>query len=152
MRKGNKVYIYLNQEYWGQAATQNQAARKCSVSSATVQQVLSKRIPCTKRGFYFSLKELTDEERYNLPVKDNHFEKKDPTHWGKGCVREVEEQIYEVDCKSPSVVYIPKKRSEAIEQLKDFIFTRLRERWLLLPKPLATLERQFLRDSFRKLE
>lgn len=152
MRKGKRVYIYLNQEYWGEAETICKAAKKCNVSTTTVQQILSKRIPCTKRGFYFSTKPLTDEERYELPVKDNHFENQDPTHWGRGCVREVEQQVYEVDCKSPTVVYIPNKRSEAIEQLKDFIFTRLRGRWLLIPKSLATLERQFLRDSFRKLE
>lgn len=152
MKKGNKVYIYLNQEYWGEAATQNQAAKKCSVSTATVQQVLSKRIPCTKRGFYFSRKELTDEERYELPVKDNHFQKKDPTHWGRGCVREVEDQVYEVECTSPNVTYFPKKRSDKIDEFKTFLFTRFRERWLLIPKPLATLERQYIRDFLREME
>lgn len=152
MRKGKKVYIYLNQEYWGEAETICKAAKKCGISQVTVQKILQGVAPCTKRGFYFSRKELTDEERYELPVKDNHFVNQNPTHWGRGCVREVEQQIYEVDCKSPNVCYFPKKRSETIEQLKDFIFMRLRERWLLIPKHLATLERQFLRDSFRKLE
>lgn len=152
MRKGNRVFIYLNQEYWGEAESQIKAAKKCSVSIATVQQVLSKRIPCTKRGFYFSLKPLTDEERYELPVKDNHFENQDPTHWGRGCVREVEQQVYEVECKSPNITCLPNKRADKIEEFKTFLFTKFRERWLLIPKPLATLERCYIRDFLREME
>lgn len=152
MRKGNKVYIYLNQEYWGEAETICKAAKKCSVSTTTVQQILSKKIPCTKRGFYFSRKELTDEERYELPVKDNHFERQEATHWGRGCVREVEDQVYEVECTSPNVTYFPKKRNDKIEEFKTFLFTKFRERWLLIPKPLATLERQYIRDFLREME
>lgn len=152
MRKGNRVYIYLNQEYWGEAETQTKAAKKCGITLATVQQVLRGKTPCTRRGFYFSTKPLTDEERYELPVKDNHFERQEETHWGRGCVREVEQQVYEVSCNSPNVCYYPKKRSDKIEEFKTFLFTKFKERWLLIPKPLATLERQYIRDFLREME
>lgn len=152
MRKGNKTYGYLNQELKFVAQSAAEAARKASVATAVVFQILNKQRPCTKQGWHFADHRLTDEERYELPVKDNHIQNQDSTHWGRGCVREVEDQVYEVDCNSPSVCYFPKRRNDKIEEFKTFLFTKFKERWLLIPKPLATLERQYIRDFLRQME
>lgn len=152
MKQKRKTYAYLNQEFKFVAQSAAEAARKASVATAVVFQILSKQRPCTKQGWHFSDHKLTDEERYELPVKDNHFEKQEATHWGRGCVREVEQQVYEVECKSPNITYFPNKRNDKIEEFKTFLFTKFRERWLLIPKPLATLERQYIRDFLREME
>jgi hypothetical protein len=152
MKAKRKTYAYLNQEFKFVADSAKEAGQKTSVNVCSVLQILNGKQTCTKQGWHFSDHRLTDEERYKLPVKDNHFENKKPSHWGKGCVREVESQVYEVDCNSPNVCYYPKKRNDKIEEFKTFLFTRFRERWLLVPKPLATLERQYIRDFLREME
>ena len=146
-RKPIQVYIYKNQELWCKASSIAEAAEKTSVTPAQVRNILYHigKQPCTRQGFAYSLKPLTEEEREQLSCMDT-----DPKGYrrvdGRSCKKIVETQEYEVNCNDGKVTYQAAKKQERIDNFKRFLFTKFRERWLLIPQEEAVLERQFIRE------
>lgn len=150
MSRGKKpipIYIYKNQEFWYKAASIAEAAEKTGVTPTQVRNILYHigKQPCTRQGFAYFTKPLTDEEREQLPCMDT-----DPKGYtrvdGKSCRQIVEQQEYEVNCNDGKVTFQAAKKSERIENFKTFLFTKFRERWMIIPKAHATLERQYIRE------
>lgn len=150
MKRGRKsipIYIYKNQEFLCKASTIAEAAEKTSVTTTQVRNILYHigKQPCTRQGFAYSLKPLTDEELEQLPCIDT--EQKGYTRVdGRSCKKIVETQEYEVNCNDGKVTYQSAKKQERIDNFKRFLFTKFRERWLLIPQAEAVLERQFIRE------
>lgn len=146
-RKPIQVYIYKNQEFWCKAASIAEAADKTNATQAQVRNILYHlgKQPCTRQGFAYSTKPLTDAEIEQLPCIDT-----DPKGYtkvdGKSCRQIVETQEYEVNCNDGKVTHQPAKKQERIDNFKRFLFTSFRERWMLIPKKQATLERTFIRE------
>lgn len=146
-RKAIPIYIYKNQEFFCKAQSIAEAAQKSGVTPTQVRNILYNLVkqPCTRQGFAYSTKPLTDEEREQLPCMDT-----DPKGYtrvdGKSCRQIVESQEYEVNCNDGKVTYQPAAKKERIEIFKQFLFTKFRERWLLIPQAQATLERQYIRE------
>ena len=100
---------------------------------------------CTRQGFSYSTKPLIEDEIEQLPCMDTEqkgYKRID----GKSCRQIVEEQEYEVACKDGKVTYQASKKQERIDNFKQFLFTSFRERWMLIPKKQATLEKTFIRE------
>ena len=145
MKQKRKTYAYLNQEFKFVADSAAEAAMKASVATAVVYQILKQERICTKQGWHFSDHELTDEEIEQLPCIDTGkkgYTKVD----GKRCRQIVDEQEYEVSGADGNVTYQASKKQERIDNFKQFLFTSLRERWMLIPKRQATLEKTFIRE------
>ena len=146
-RKPIPIYIYKNQELWCKAASIAEAAEKTSVTPPQVRNILyhiGKRT-CTRQGFSYSTKPLIEDEIEQLPCIDT--EQKGYTKVeGKRCRQIVEEQEYEVACKDGKVTYQASKKQERIDNFKQFLFNNFRERWMLIPKKQATLEKTFIRE------
>lgn len=145
MKEKKKTYAYLNQELKFITPTAAEAARKASVATAVVYQILKQERICTKQGWHFSDHELTDEEIEQLPCIDTSkkgYTKVD----GKRYRQIVDEQEYEVSGADGNVTYQASKKQERIDNFKQFLFTSLRERWMLIPKAQATLEKTFIRE------
>ena len=146
-RKQIPIYIYKNQELWCKAASIAEAAEKTSVTPPQVRNILYRigKQTCTRQGFSYYTKPLTDEEIEQLPCIDT--EQKGYTRIdGKRCRQIVEEQEYEVACKDGKVTYQASKKQERIDNFKQFLFNNFRERWMLIPKKQATLEKTFIRE------
>jgi len=150
MKQKRKTYAYLNQEFKFVADSATEAAKKASVATAVVFQILSKQRPCTKQGWHFSDHRLTDEERYNLPVKDIHHQAK--VKDARGCYNEQEDCKYEVNCQDMRVFAFPRSREEKIEEFKTFLFTRFRDRWMIIDKRVAQLERCYIREALEEFK
>ena len=150
MKRGRKpiqVYIYKNREFCFKAESIAEAADKTNVTPTQVRNILYHigKQPCTRQGFAYSTKPLTDDEIEQLPCIDT--DKKGYTKVdGKSCRQIVDEQEYEVNCKDGKVTYQASKKQERIDNFKQFLFTSLRERWMLINKSQATLERTFIRE------
>ena len=155
MKRGRKpiqVYIYKNQELWCKAASIAEAADKTSATQAQVRSILYHLVkqPCTRQGFAYSTKPLTDDEIEKLPCIDT--DKKGYTKVdGKRCRQIVDEQEYEVSGADGNVTYQASKKQERIDNFKQFLFTSLKERWMLIPKKQATLERTFIREFLESI-
>ena len=145
MKEKKKTYAYLNQELKFITPTAAEAASKASVATAVVYQILKKQRLCTKQGWHFSDHELTNEEIEQLPYMDT--DQKGYTRIdGKSCRQIVEEQEYEVSGADGKVTYQASKKQERIDNFKQFLFNNFRERWMIIPKKQATLERTFIRE------
>lgn len=150
MKERKKTYAYLNQELKFITPTAAEAARKASVATAVVFQILKKQRPCTKQGWHFSDHRLTDEEREQLPIKDNHYqaEVKD----ARGCYKEEEDSKYEVTCQNMKVFDFPRSREGKIDKFKTFLLTRFRDRWMIIDKRVAQLEREYIREALEEFK
>lgn len=146
-RKPIPIYVYKNQEFWCKASSIAEAAGKTGVTPTQVRNILYHlgKQPCTRQGFAYSTKPLTDDEREQLPCMDT-----DPKGYtkvdGKSCRQIVDEQEYEVSGADGNVTYQASKKQERIDNFKQFLFTSLKERWMLIPKRQATLEKTFIRE------
>lgn len=146
-RKPIQVYIYKNRELCCKAASIAEAAEKTNVTPAQVRNILYHigKQPCTRQGFAYSTKPLTDDEIEQLPCIDT--DKKGYTKVdGKRCRQIVDEQEYEVSGADGNVTYQASKKQERIDNFKQFLFNSLRERWMIINKKQATLERIFIRE------
>ena len=146
-RKPIPIYIYKNQELWCKAASIAEAAQITSVTPPQVRNILYHigKQTCTRQGFSYYTKPLKEDELEQLPCIDT--EQKGYTRIdGKSCRQIVEEQEYEVACKDGKVTYQASKKQERIDNFKQFLFNSLRERWMLIPKKQATLEKTFIRE------
>ena len=146
-RKPIPIYIYKNQELWCKAASIAEAAEITSVTPPQVRNILYHlgKQTCTRQGFSYSTKPLIEDEIEQLPCIDTEqkgYTKVD----GKRCRQIVEEQEYEVACKDGKVTYQASKKQERIDNFKQFLFNNFRERWMLIPKKQATLEKTFIRE------
>lgn len=144
MKEKKKTYAYLNQEFKFVADSASEAARKASVATAVVYQILSKQRPCTKQGWHFSDHELTDEEIEQLPIKDNHHqaEVKD----ARGCDKDKK------DCQDMMLFDFPRSKEEKVDEFKSFLFTIFRERWMLIDKRVAQLEKAYIREALQEFK
>lgn len=151
-RKPIQVYIYKNKELWCKASSIAEAAEKTSVTQAQVRNILYHigKQNCTRKGFAYSTKPLTDDEIEQLSCID--ISKKGYTRVdGRSCKKVVETQEYEVNCNDGNVTYQAASKKERIDNFKQFLYTKFRERWMLIPKAEAVLERQFIREFLNSI-
>lgn len=146
-RKPIPIYIYKNQEFCCKAASIAEAAEITSVTPPQVRNILYHlgKQTCTRQGFSYYTKPLTEDEIEQLTCIDTEqkgYKRID----GKSCRQIVEEQEYEVACKDGKVTYQASKKQERIDNFKQFLFNSFRERWMLIPKKQATLEKTFIRE------
>ena len=150
MKRGRKpiqVYIYKHREFLYKAASIAEAAEKTNVTPAQVRSIIYHLVkqPCTRQGFSYSTKPLTDDEIEQLPCIDT--DKKGYTKVdGKRCRQIVDEQEYEVSGADGNVTYQAANKQERKDNFKQFLFNNFRERWMLIPKKQVTLERTFIRE------
>ena len=144
MKEKKKTYAYLNQEFKFAANSASEAARKASVATAVVYQILKKQRLCTKQGWHFSDHKLTDEEIEQLPIKDNHHqaEVKD----ARGCNKDKK------DCQDMMLFDFPRSKEEKVDEFKSFLFTIFRERWMLIDKKVAQLEKAYIREALQEFK
>lgn len=144
MKEKKKTYAYLNQEFKFVADSASEAARKSSVATSVVYQILKKQRLCTKQGWHFSDHELTDEEIEQLPIKDNHHqaEVKDAI----GCNKEKK------DCQDMMLFDFPRSKEEKVDEFKTFLYTIFRDRWMLIDKKVAQLEKAYIREALQEFK
>ena len=71
-RKSIQVYIYKNKELCFKASSITEAAEKTGATQAQVRNILYHlgKQNCTRQGFVYSTKPLTDDEIEQLPCID----------------------------------------------------------------------------------
>ena len=144
MKEKKKTYAYLNQEFKFAANSASEAARKASVATAVVYQILKQERICTKQGWHFSDHELTDEEIEQLPIKDNHHqaEVKDARGYDKD----------KKDCQDMMLFDFPRSKEKKVEEFKTFLYTIFRNRWMLIDKKVAQLEKEYIKEALQEFK
>lgn len=143
MKEKKKTYAYLNQELKFITPTAAEAARKTSVATAVVYQILKQERICTKQGWHFSDHELTDEEIEQLPIKDNHQAE---VNNARGCDKDKK------DCQDMRLFDLPRSKESKVDEFKAFLYTIFRNRWMLIDKKVAQLEKAYIREALQEFK
>lgn len=67
------------------------------------------------------------------------------------CKVNFEQFEYQVDSVKKTVFEFEPTREKRKQQLKEFIYSRLKERWMTIPKQTSALERKFVNDLIQTL-
>ena len=71
---------------------------------------------------------------------------------GHKLMREIDDQLYEVNpMQGGNITYLPGRREDRVKLLKKIITIKLQDRWMKIPKKLATLERQAIMELIDSL-
>ena len=71
---------------------------------------------------------------------------------GHRLMREIDDQLYEVNpMQGGNITYLPGRREDRVKLLKKIITIKLQDRWMKIPKKLATLERQAIMELIDSL-
>ena len=150
MKKRIPIFVYFNREYLGKFGSMQDAARRAGITPNQVGKIARGKQKCTREGFYFSFNELTEEEIDELPVKDK-FPKPYVRQDGRKCTKVVEDMEYEVPCDNQNVCHFARSKEQRKEDFKTFLFTKFRDRWMIIDKRMATLERQYIREFLQSI-
>lgn len=60
--------------------------------------------------------------------------------------KKVDHQVYEVDCKHSNIFDLPRGKKAKLQELKTYVMKECEKAWSLLPREVATLKRQYLRE------
>ena len=150
MKKLLETYLYKNQDFIGKYRSLCEAAQVAQINPSTARKIAVGEQPCTRNGYVFSFHKLTEEEQDKLPIRESRKRiiREEPS----GCHSVVEQFEYEVPCDNPTVCALPRNRRDRIVQLKMFIYAKLRDRWRIIPKRQAALEKQYVREILESLE
>lgn len=150
MKNPIPVYVYQHQEFICKAPSVAMAASMADTSATTARGILNGKLRCTRDGYYFSYDELTDEQIREIP--DAYQDKHRITRVnGSKCAKDIDEQRYEVNCKNPLVTYIPRKTEDRKRMLKMVTYKACRDRWRVIPRKMATLERTMISELIDSL-
>ena len=60
--------------------------------------------------------------------------------------KKVDNQVYEVDYKHSNIFDLPRGKKAKLQELKSYVMQECEKAWALLPREVATLKRQYLRE------
>lgn len=66
--------------------------------------------------------------------------------------REIDKQVYEVMHGNNNIFDLPRGKKERFNALRTFVFKECEKAWSQLPREIATLKRQYLRELIENLE
>lgn len=152
MKPKKSVYLYQDQEFLGFFQSITEASKYTKESPNVILDVLEGKRQITRKGFHYSTKELTEEERNKLPIKK--ILKKDKEYkprYNAECKEISNGFEYEVSCADHNVTYQARNKEERIKQFKYFLYSKLHSHWLTVPKQISNLEKIYINEFLESL-
>ena len=145
MKRPKETFVYKNGEFVGRYECQAYAADATGVSPCVIGRITRGEAVSTKDGYHFSNKELTKEEMANLPIAgEKKEETKQRVRFNNQCKEFIENQEFEVDCKTRELFFFERSKEGKKAQLKQYIYSKLKFHFLTIPKKQAILEKRFI--------
>lgn len=151
MKRRKTVYIYRNQELIKKCGSVQEAASFCNLKNPTAVSHLLDTKRLSRARYVFTTHELTEEEIDLLPTKEVKERKGYVKIDGRSCRQVINNLQFEVDCQKPLVFHLERSKDARKEQLKMFIWDKLKIRWMTIDKRLSTLEKRFLTEIIDSL-
>ena len=67
------------------------------------------------------------------------------------CTKQIDNQLYRISHDNDSIFQLPRSKKERVEILKKFVTNECDKCWSILPREVATLKREFLRELVRSI-
>ncbi len=149
-----KIYFYTEDGTATEYESATQAALDNGESAVTVMNCLKdKRI--SRNGNLYSRQPLSPQE---VQDRFDEFEAKHPKkektkeRFNNNCKEKIGNQEFAVDCSNHLVFHLERNRKARIEQLRQFITTKLHFHWMTEDRGLATLEKRFVQEILNSLQ
>lgn len=146
-RKAKKVWVYKNYQLVRECKSLTEAAASTLESISTVLKYLDKP-KATRRGYVFVSEPLTEDEMENMPIKK---EKKQEPRANSNCKVELGNLELEVECSDHQVFHLERSKEARKAQLRQFIYTKLYNHWMIVPQNIALLEKRFVQEILDSL-
>lgn len=65
--------------------------------------------------------------------------------------KKIDKQVYEVSCGNNNIFDLPRGKKARLEALKTYVMKECEKAWNQLPREIATLKRQYLREMIEGL-
>lgn len=65
--------------------------------------------------------------------------------------RKIDNQTYEVTYNNDNIFSLPRGKKAKLQELKSYVMRECEKAWSLLPREVATLKRQYLRELIDSL-
>ncbi len=134
-----RICIYKNGEFETEKPTPVEAAQYAKVSPMVVRNVLTTNQKITRNGWTFSQSPLSLQELEKIKEICDKREQQFEERLEKKRSKEAEKEAAD-----NNEFYFSRSRTKAKEEFKQFLFTKLRERWMSVPKQVALLEKQYI--------
>mgnify|MGYP007115389958 CR=1 FL=1 len=146
-KEPKKVWVYKNYQLVRECKSLTEAAASTMESISTVRIYLDKP-KATRRGFVFVSEPLTQDEMQHMPIKE---EKKQEPRSNSDCKVELGNLEFEVACSDHQVFHLERSKEARKAQLRHFIYTKLYNHWMIVPKNIVLLEKRFLQEILDSL-
>jgi len=146
-KKPVKVWVYKDYQLVKECKSLTEAAASTLENIATVRIYLDKP-KASKRGFVFVSEPLTEEEMQHMPIKE---EKKQEERANSNCKVELGNLELEVACSDHQVFHLERSKEARKAQLRQFIYNKLYNHWMIVPQNIALLEKRFLQEILDSL-
>ena len=60
--------------------------------------------------------------------------------------KKIDNQVYEVTHNNDNIFQLPRGKKAKLQELKSYVMKECEKAWSLLPREVATLKRQYLRE------
>lgn len=60
--------------------------------------------------------------------------------------RKIDHQVYEIDYKHSNIFDLPRGSKDRLQVLKRYVQKECEKAWAMLPREIATLKREYLRE------
>jgi len=145
-KKPKKVWVYKNYQLVKECKSLTEAAASTLESIATVRTYLDKP-KASKRGFVYVSEPLTQDEMEHMPIREEKKEERANSN----CKVELGNLELEVACSDHQVFHIERSKEARKAQLRQFIYTKLYNHWMIVPQNIALLEKRFLQEILDSL-
>lgn len=152
MRERRKCWVYKDQEFIKQFNSLQEASIYTHDGISAISQVLSGLRPMTRKGYTYTDHQLTAEERQSLPIKKEKIEQKKEPRYNDTCKQRIDYNLEPVvDCATHQVFLLERSKEARKQQLKDFIYKKLKYHWLTSDKRITAMEKQFIREILNSI-
>lgn len=146
-KKPIKVWVYKDFQLVKECKSLTEAAASTLESIATVRLYLDQP-KATRRGYVFTSEALTQDEMEHMPIKE---EKKQEPRANSNCKVELGNLELEVACSDHQVFHLERSKEARKAQLRQFIYTKLYNHWMIVPQNIALLEKRFVQEILDSL-
>lgn len=65
--------------------------------------------------------------------------------------KKIDNQVYEVMYNNDNIFQLPRGKKAKLQELKSYVMRECEKAWALLPREIATLKREYLRELIDSL-
>jgi hypothetical protein len=143
MKKPIPCYAYKDRELVGHYESLLEAHLATGDNQQSIRWVIDGKRQMTRKGYSYTTEPLTEEQIKKLPIKEKK-EKEYKPRFNSQCKEIIGNLELEVPCSDHQIFFIERSAQGRKNQLRQFIHSHMRERWMTVPQKVYLMESKFV--------